>query len=84
MKRSTREFLIPVNQDYTGIYEGGVYQDWMNPADYIHVMEVVPINWENIWVSYLAECWPGVNGIVESEKFLLIKRLIEQQLAGDS
>lgn len=39
LQENTREFWIPVNQDYTGIYLE--FDDsWMDEKDYIHVVEV--------------------------------------------
>lgn len=37
-----REALVPKCTDYTGIYDGVEYKDWMNKNDYTPMREISP------------------------------------------
>lgn len=70
-----REFWIPM--DSTG--QAGVVwvrdpKNYQNvPWDFIHVREIVPIDWDKVWKNYTGDdCY--------KEK---IQQLVEKQLAGE-
>lgn len=72
--KKPREFWIPVDQDYTGISKK-FDSSWMDKEDYIHVHEVVPIDWDKVSNALL-----GCGYNCEYGAFEIIKDQINKQL----
>lgn len=54
----------------------------IHPEQFIHVREVMPIDWEKVW-NYL-DNWSGCSIEVSNKHYLdKLKELIEKQLAGE-
>lgn len=72
-----REFWILDNEAYTCEQDTGI----LHAPEQIHVREVVPFNWNKIWLKF-EKFSAGNNLLSECDKDM-IEELIEKQLKGE-